>query len=279
METLIEKENELRKSAESGEYWDILEFADFLYDEKRYEEAKEQYLKIAGEDDLSGDANSHLFQMLLDMEEYEGALEYYGYIQCCCDTSPREGAYMRMMQELSNPKSKLFMYFDEDAFYYDCLPFIDSNYASLDKLSHFIDGDEDEDCDDVETGEQYLKKSMATILQTRAKSEDEEIGKSAKLDLLWLYLEGRFRFGDFSWECAKGKGKNIKKAIGASILFAEYPDIIDEFYCDFTYFYTAINEIYESYKENAKEYAKRFTLAILKRAEELGDNSNARTNQ
>ena len=67
MESLTKKENELRTLAENGDYWDILELADFLYDGKRYEEAKECYLKIAGSDDLSGDANSHLLQMLLDI--------------------------------------------------------------------------------------------------------------------------------------------------------------------------------------------------------------------
>ena len=117
MESLIEKENGLRKLAESGEDDDILELADFLYDQKRYAEAKEEYLKIAGPDDLSGDANSHLFQMLLDIGEYEEALKYYGYIKNCCDTAPAEGAYVRMAQELCNPESKLFMYFDEETFY------------------------------------------------------------------------------------------------------------------------------------------------------------------
>ncbi len=91
MKSLIEKEDELRKLAESGEYEDILELADFLYGQKRYDEAKTEYLKIAGPDDLSGDANSHLFQMLLDMEEYEESLKYYGYVRNCCDTSPGEG--------------------------------------------------------------------------------------------------------------------------------------------------------------------------------------------
>ena len=40
MEFLIENENELRMLAENGDYWDILHLADFLYDEKRYAEAK-----------------------------------------------------------------------------------------------------------------------------------------------------------------------------------------------------------------------------------------------
>ena len=177
MEFLIENENELRVLAEKGDYWDILHLADFLYDEKRYAEAKAWYLKIAGSDDLSGDANSHLFQMLLDMGEYAESLEYFGYIQSCCDTSPREGAYMRMMQELCNPESKLFMYFDEESFYYDCLGLIYSNCASFYMYSQLVDGEEDNDC---ETGELYLKKNMETILLTRAKSEDEEIQKSAK---------------------------------------------------------------------------------------------------
>ena len=69
MEFLIENENELRILAENGDYWNILYLADFLYDEKRYEEAKAQYLKIAGAEDFSGDANSHFFQMLLDMHK------------------------------------------------------------------------------------------------------------------------------------------------------------------------------------------------------------------
>lgn len=272
MEFLFENENELRMLAENGDYWDTLHLADFLYDGKRYEEAKAQYLKIAGAEDLSGDANSHLFQMLLDMGEYEEALEYYEHVKESCDTSPREGADMRMMQELSNPESKIFMYFDEDSFYYEWLPFIDSNYAGFNKLSLLIDGDEEADgCGDIETGEQYLTKNMATILQTRTKSEDEEIRKYAKWDLIELYLEGRFQFGDFSWKCAKRHGKNIKKAIKASRFFAEHPDMIDELYCDFSYFYTAIHHIYDNYKDHAKEYARRFTVATLKYAEELGN--------
>ena len=36
MESLTKKENELRSLAENGDYWDILELADFLYDGKRY---------------------------------------------------------------------------------------------------------------------------------------------------------------------------------------------------------------------------------------------------
>ena len=271
MEFLIENENELRTLAEKGDYWDVLHLADFLNDKKRYEEAKEWYLKIAGSDDLSGDANSHFFQMLLDMGEYAESLEYFGYIQSCCDTSPREGAYMRMMQELCNPESKLFMYFDEESFYYDCLGLIYSNYASFYMYSQLVDGEDGDDCGDVKTGELYLKKNMETILLTRAKSEDEEIKKSAKLDLLWLYLKGSFRFGDFSWKCAKRKGKNIKKAIKTSKVFAEHPDIIDEIYGDFSYFYTAIEDICENYKDNAIEYARRFVVATLKYAEELGN--------
>ena len=271
MESLIKKEDELRRSAEGGEYYDILELADFLYDEKRYEEAKEQYLKIAGEDDLSGDANSHLFQMLLDTEEYEEAVELYGYIQCCCDTSPREGADVRLMQELCNPESKLFMYFDEESFYYDLLPFIDTNFSVVDNLSRLDDAQENIDCGGIETGREFLARNMEIILQTRTKSQDEEIQKNAKWDLLRLYLEGRFRFGDFSWKCANGSGRNIKKAIKASKIFAEYPDIIDEVFCDFSYFYTVIYDIYENYPEKCTEYARRFTVAALKYAEELGN--------
>jgi hypothetical protein len=271
MESLTKKENELRTLAENGDYWDILELADFLYDGKRYEEAKECYLKIAGSDDLSGDANSHLFQMLLDMGEYEEALMYYGYVQNSCDTSPAEGAYVRMMEELSNPESKLFTYFDDESFYYDCLCFICEDYVRLDKISQLIDSDEEcDDCGNVETGELYLKKNIETILLTRAKSEDEEIKKSAKFDLLWLYLNGSFRVGDFGFD--NQNAKNIEKAIETSIVFAEHPDMIDEEYADFSYFYTAIDDIYGGYNRNdAKAYAKRLVIAILKRAEELGN--------
>lgn len=275
MESLIEKEDELRKLAESGEYEDIIELADLLYGQKRYDEAKVEYLKIAGPDDLSGDANSHLFQMLLDMEEYEESLKYYGYVRNCCDTSPREGAYVRMAQELRNPESKLFMYFDEEAFYYDCLGFICEDYVRFDKLSRLIDGDEeDDDCDDEETGGQYLKENIETILLTRAKSADEAIKKGAKLDLLWLYLEGHFRYGDFSWKCSKRNVKNISKAIKASKVFAEYPDIIEEIYADWGYFLTAVDTIHSENVGNftkAVEYVKRFVIAILKYAEELGN--------
>ena len=305
MESLIDKENELRKLAESGEYEDVIELADFLslqgrddeaeeyyrklaeIDEywgvhllgdflcgqKRYEEAKEQYLKIAGPNDLSGDANSHLFQMLLDMGEYEEALKYYGYIKNCCDTAPAEGAYVRMAQELRNPESKIFMYFDEESFYYECLPLICD--VRLDKLSQFMEGEEEaDDCGDIETGDQYLQNNIETILLTRTKSDNEEIKKGAKIDLLWLYLEGRFRFGDFSWKCSKRNVKNIKKAIKASIVFAEYPDIIDEPYCDWGYFLTVVDTIHgENIGGFAKalERVKRFVIAILKHAEKLGN--------
>ena len=272
MENLMEKENQLSKKAESGDYWDILELADFLYDQKRYDEAEEQYLKIAGENDISGDANAHLFQLLLDMGEYEESLKFYGYVQNCCDTSPREGAYIRMAKELSNPESKLFMCFDEDSFYYEWLPFICDYYASFKKYSQLVDGnEEDDDCGNIETGELYLTQNIETILLTRAKSEDEEVKKYAKKDLFSLYLKGNFRFGDFYLECSKRNTKNIRKAIKASIVFAEYPDIIDSLYGFGHCFLDVIVYIYEIYKGKAHEYTKRFVVEILKRAEELGN--------
>lgn len=245
-------------------YWDTLHLADDLYDQGKYEEAEELYRKIAGKKDLSGDANSHLFQLLLDVGKYEEALEYYHYVQNCCDTSPAEGAYVRMSEELSNPKSKLFMYFDEEAFCYECLPFICEDYVRLDKID-----DEDDNCDNVETGELYLEKNIETILLTRAKSENEEIKKDAKYQLLWLYLNGNFRVGDFSLDSPGAK--NIEKVLQASVVFAEYPDTIDELYCDFSYFSTVIDDIYTNYKVRADEYAKRFIIATLKHAEELGN--------
>ena len=273
MESLIKKENELHKLAENGEYLDILELADFLYDQKRYKEAKEEYLKIAGPEDLSGDANSHLFQMLLDMGKYEEALTYYGYVKNCCDTSPAEGAYFRLTQELRNPESELFMFLDEETFYYDCLGLIYDDYVCLDKCLEQDDDDfEDKDCGEVETGELYLQKNIETILLTRAKSDDEAIQKSAKTDLLWLYLNGSFRVGDFAKYNLDAK--NIDKAVEASIVFAEHPDIIHEIYADWSYFQTAIEDIYEYCDgdfDEAEKYVKRLVIAILRRAEELGN--------
>ena len=245
-------------------YWNTLNLADELYEQGKHEEALKLYKEIAGEDDLSGDANAHLFQLLLDTEKYEEALEYYGYVLLCCDTSPREGAYIRMAKELRNPESKLFMYFDEESFYYDCLGFIYEDDICL-----YDFDDEDDNSSNEETGELYLKKNIETILLTRAKSEDEEIKKSAMEDLLWLYLDGCFRVGDLSFESLSGK--NIEKTIEASILFAEFPDIIDELYCDFNYFTDVIYNIYENYKNNANEYVKRFVTATLKHAERLGN--------
>ena len=273
MKSLINKENELRKRAENGEYWDILELADFLYDQKRYKEAKEEYLKIAGPEDLSGDANSHLFQMLLDMGEYEESLTYYGYIKNCCDTSPAEGAYFRLAQELRNPESKLFMFLDEEMFYYDCLGLVCDDYMRLDKCLEQDDNEfEDEDCGEVETGELYLRKNIETILLTRAKSDDEAIKKSAKIDLVWLYLNGRFSVGDFS--IYHPDSQNIDKAVEASILFAEHPDTIDEMCADWNNFRTVIEDIYEYCDgdfDEAEKYVKRLVIAILRRAEELGN--------
>ena len=46
-----------------------------------------------------------------------------------------------MTQELRNPESKLFMYFDEKTFYYECLPLICD--VRLDKLLRLIDGEEE----------------------------------------------------------------------------------------------------------------------------------------
>ena len=125
MTAFIDKENELRKLAESGEYEDIIELADFLslqgrndeaeeyyrklaeIDEywgvhllgdflcgqKRYEEAKEQYLKIAGPDDLSGDANSHLFQMLLDIGDKKKTAPLFPYLEWLKNKSLSKFAY------------------------------------------------------------------------------------------------------------------------------------------------------------------------------------------
>ena len=179
-----------------------------------------------------------------------------------------------MAQELRNPESKLFMYFDEESFYYDCLPLICD--VCLDKLSQFMEGEEEaDDCGGIETGEQYLQNNIETILLTRAKSDNEEIKKGAKIDLFDLYLEGRLRFGDFNWKCSKRNVKNIKKAIKASIVFAEYPDIIDDRDgLDWPYFWDVVGYIHEANRgnyEKAVGYVKRLVMAILKRAEELGN--------
>ena len=110
MENLTERENELRKLAESGDYWDILELADFLAEQGENEEAEEWYLKIAGEDDLSGDANAHYSHMLLDMENYDKAIEYFQYAMYYgMDTSPKEGILERFLGFLNNLDDKIWI--------------------------------------------------------------------------------------------------------------------------------------------------------------------------
>ncbi len=260
MENLTEKENELRKLAEGGDYWDILYLADFLYDQKRYAEAKEQYLKIAGEDDLSGDGNSHLFQLLLDIGEYEEALKYYDYVQNCCDTSPAEGAYTRFEAELLHPESRIWAYIDNDMFD-ECLQIIDD----IDSLDDAYLSD-----DYVDRGKFDLETYLEPILLMRANSEDEKIRKSAKLSLLMMYSEGNYFFGETGMVDFSAK-KDVEKAIEFSIVFAEYPELIDEIYCDWSYFNTILVNISDDYEENGDEYIKRLVITVLKCAEQIGN--------
>ncbi len=256
MENLTEKENELRKLAEGGDYWDILYLADFLYDQKRYAEAKEQYLKIAGEDDLSGDGNSHLFQLLLDIGEYEEALKYYDYVQNCCDTSPAEGAYTRFEAELLHPESKLWAYLDDDMFD-ECLAMVEGQEIGSDNNY--------EEC-----GIFDLEAYIEPILLMRANSEDEKIRKSAKLSLLMMYSGGEYFFAETGIVDCSAK-KDVEKAIESSIVFAEHPELINEFYCDWDYFGTIVVNIDENYKKDADEYIKRLVITVLKRATEIGN--------
>ena len=161
MENLTKKENELRKLAEGGDYWDILNLADFLYDQKRYEEAEERYLKIAGYNDKSGDANAHYAHLLLDTERYDEAIEYYKYVLECSDTSPREGIYVRMEELLFDSEAPIWKKLENSCFY-DLL-----RYHKL-----------------------RIKEFIEAILLARLESENEEISSDARRSLFTLYLKG-----------------------------------------------------------------------------------------
>ncbi len=245
MENLTEKENELRKLAEGGNYWDILNLADFLADNGKYEEAEEWYLEIAGEDDFSGDANAHYSHMLLDMERYDEAIEYYKYVLECSDTSPREGIYIRIEEFLFDIEAPIWKKISP------------SDFNELIACHSYID-----------------LSVVEKILLNRANNKDDEIRKHAMRELLMIYLEGCYYVGVSGCETIGddcSKNKNIEKAIERSIVFAEYPELIDEVYVDWGYFYTALDYIWEDYKGNSAEYVKRLVITALNRAEELGN--------
>ena len=165
MENLVEKENELCKRAESGDYWDILELADFLYDQKRYDEAEEQYLKIAGYKDISGDANAHFTHLLLDIERYDEAIVYYDYVFECYGTSPREGIYVRMQELLFDGEAPIWRKLENSSFY-----------------------------DLLRCHESRIKEFIEAILLARLESDDEEIINSARRSLFVLYYTGKYSF-------------------------------------------------------------------------------------
>ena len=205
MENLMEKENQLSKKAESGDYWDILELADFLYDQKRYEEAEEQYLKISGENDLSGDANANYSNMLLELERYDEAIKCINYIvKKGADTMVLDIIAEKMGSVISNPDHPMWKKISKESF--DMLMW-DFQESILELLNE----------DDIEK-----------ILLYRQKSENEAISKSAEFYLFQMYFHGYCFFGYEVWTDSK---QNFEKALKyAYVTLYDYEEYATELY-------------------------------------------------
>ena len=185
-------------------YWGSKHYGDYLWGNKRYAEAKEWFLKIAGPDDISGDGNSHLFQLLLDMGEYEEALIYYDYVLNCSDTSPAEGAVVRFETEILHPESGLWAYI-EDYRFDDCLQSVEGKEIGI------LDDDYWSD-EYVQRGTFDLEKYLEPILIMRANSNNETISKNAKKNLYKLYTKGIYKYYDVDESLEFPKLINFEKA-------------------------------------------------------------------
>ena len=186
MESLTEKENELRKAAEGGNYWDILNLADFFYEQGKYEEAEEWYLKIAGENDTSGDANKNYSLMLLELERFDEAIKYVDIIvQNGADTIVMDVILEKIDSIISNLDHPIWKKISVESF--GTLAW-DFQYT----IKHLKE-------DDIEK-----------ILLDRKKSENEAISKSAEFYLFQMYFSGYCFFEFTVWTPGK---QNFEKAL------------------------------------------------------------------
>jgi hypothetical protein len=205
MENLTEKENELRKLAEGGNYWDILNLADFLADNGKYEEAEEWYLKIAGENDTPGDANKNYSLMLLELERFDKAIKYVDIIvQNGADTIVMDIIVEKMDSVISNPDHPIWEKISKESF--DMLMW-DFQKSILELLNE----------DNIEK-----------ILLYRKESENEAISKSAEFYLFQMYFQGYCFFGYEVWTPGK---QNFEKALKyAYVTLYDYEEYATELY-------------------------------------------------
>jgi tetratricopeptide (TPR) repeat protein len=152
-------------------YWDTLYLADELSEQGKYEEAEELYKKIAGDQDVTGDANAHYGYLLDKMGRYAEAFDcfarvLYGY----ADTSPSEAVAEFLCMSILNEDSPYWRWCDDTDMF----------------LRGYL-----ESCDC--TGK---KPDIEKILLNRLESEKKGCRFNAREKLVQIYGTGKYLFND-----------------------------------------------------------------------------------
>ena len=123
------------------------------------------------------------------------------------------------------------------------------------------------------------------LLKKRIESDNEEIKKQSMLDLLISYFEGYYYIDKNMSEIyidSNNQDLKMDKIIESSIIFAEYPDLINEekelYYSGkLGLFRNILEKIYYEYKDayEAEQYEEKLVRTILEYAEEKQKNIDA----
>lgn len=152
-------------------YWDTLRLADALYNQGKYEEAEELYKKIAGDEDMTGDANAHYGYLLDELGRYDEAYDCFARVLYGqADTSPREGVLYFLDENFLNEDSHYWGWYDD-----------------LDRhLSVYW-----EHCNSINK-----KPDIEKILLKCFKSEDPDRVWEPRRQLIRIYGTGKYMFDD-----------------------------------------------------------------------------------
>ncbi len=108
------------------------------------------------------------------------------------------------------------------------------------------------------------------MLQNRANSSNDEIKRGAMLALLRMYYEGHHYVGSAYCDCIGDyyEMRDFDKVCESSKVFVEFPDTLEEYDCDWTYFNSVMYFIENDCADKEDEYKRRFIEGIIKYAEE-----------
>ena len=148
-------------------YWDTLNLADELYDQGKYEEAEELYKKIAGDQDVTGDANAHYGYLLDKMGRYAEAFDCFARVLYeYADTSPRDGVVHFLSVSFLNEDSPYWRWCDDTDMF----------------LRYYL-----ESCDCTDK-----KSDIEKILLNRLESERKSCRCNAIEKLVQIYGTGKY---------------------------------------------------------------------------------------